>query len=307
MKLIPGLGTTGEKMLPAESINLVRGNDPDTLILNTTFPAAPATVMVYRTLPPDISDADAMAFAGKFGIVGPVNSGSEATSISSPDDNFIEIGKKSGCRNYYSKNDNKYKPGTKYQLPTDAEAVQIATAFLKEKNLMPDNIGPGHASHHHIKTFYPNGTETQTDVEVNVHFASENMSGMKIINTGIGVAIVDNNEILSYGTSLRNYSPYKELEIKSPEEAFAELKALGIHYGEKTADVRSTLTINKVYLAYNSKACAFHEDYLEPVYVFEGVNVESGFNLGGILEVAPPAGVRKLIPALKEVPAELVS
>lgn len=306
INMIPGLSTTGEKMSPAESMNLVRGNDPDALILNTTFPASPATVMVYRTLPPDISDADAVAFAGKFGIIGPVNSGSEATSISSPDENSIEIGKKSGCRHYYSKNDNKYEKGVNYHLPTDAEAVQIATAFLTEKDLMPDEIGPGHASHHHIRTFYPNGTETQTDVEVGVGFNHNDINGIPFLDSVIGVGIGDNNEILYFGTNLRNYSPYRELEIKSPEEAFAELKALGTHYGEKT-EIQSEVTINKVYLAYKSKACAFTEDYLEPVWVFEGVEVESGFDLGGVLKVTPPRLVRKYIPALKEVPTELVS
>jgi hypothetical protein len=59
-----------------------------------------------------------------------------------------------------------------------------------------------------------------------------------------------------------------------------------------------TISINSVTLAYATKAGAYKEDYLEPVWVFTGEAIVNG---------SAVEQVSKSIPALQEVPAELIS
>jgi hypothetical protein len=59
--------------------------------------------------------------------------------------------------------------------------------------------------------------------------------------------------------------------------------------------------IDNVYLAWFPKGCPEKEDYLEPVYVFEGVCYGTRGNTDSALPF------KEYVPALREVPPEWVS
>lgn len=65
----------------------------------------------------------------------------------------------------------------------------------------------------------------------------------------------------------REYMPYKEVFIITPDEAFEKLKEVGIFTGIKDVEAAS---IDMVYLGYYAKSASEVQTYLQPVYVFEG-------------------------------------
>lgn len=250
--------------------------------------------MVYRTLPPTASDEDILAFAEKMDVHGSINEGNSAISIATDEipNTGVEISKASGCLFYINENVNTDNPKN---LPSDEDAVKIATAFLKEKGLLPDSMAPGYATRHQVSILYPNGTETKRDAYVEVYFKHDDMSNIPVEGAGIEITLGENGLVSEFYSRVRHYQPYKELAIKTPEEAFTELTERGVYQDVKTPMTPDRVSIDNVYLAFHGRACAYEEEYLQPVYIFTGIS--EGKYSGGEAVIEP---VKEYIPALTD-------
>jgi hypothetical protein len=242
-----------------------------TLKSTSTVERIPTTrkVMVYKTLPPAASAADILAYADRMGVKGPINEGPLAISIAT--DEIPGIGvtiiKASGCQEYYN---GRINADTPKNLPTNEEAIKIATSFLKENGFRIKDLAPGLAKRPQTSTHYPNGTNTNQDACVEVTFKHTNMSNLPVYSAGVDVTIGENGEIKDIYSRMRNYKPYKEMAIRTPKEAFYSLASLGIRHDDKTSRTISSVSIDQISLGYQAEAGAFKEDYLKPVYILKG-------------------------------------
>jgi hypothetical protein len=255
--------------------------------LNTSMPSVPGKLLVYKTLKPDTSREAITAFAKKFGITGIIIEGEKYISIGTNDDTQVAIiSKISGSAEFHNDNRLTTDDGIDMpeNLPTDAQAMQIATRFLQDRDLYPAGIVLGGT--HHQKAISSNtpGNESVHFEMIYIWF-DRTLNGYNVEGSQTEVGVGGHGDIIDYFANWREYEPYKELTLKTPEQALMELKTQGVSSGMYEP---GNVVIEQVYLAYYTKAALEPEYYLEPVYVFKG-HSDSG-------------KVNEMIPALKEVP-----
>jgi predicted small secreted protein len=274
----------------------IAGSRSYQIVLNTPVPTYPEKILVYKTVPSTVSREILEEYAKKFNIVdGTFRDRSEAMSLQTKDFIYgVELDKKSGTVIYIVSRRPNDELDSPTKLPSDEEAVKIATQFLKERNLYPDNVFLRKIEREYTRFADQNGKEIPRNGVVVVWFG-RTLNNLEVKGTQLDVEIGGNGEVIGYYATWRDYTPYKEYPLKSPQTAFEELKQQGIATGVAKPD---TISIDSVTLAYATKAGAFKEDYLEPVWVFKGEAIANGSSV---------EQVSKSISALKEVPTELIT
>lgn len=259
----PAVGPGDSSGLPDQNGDIA-GSLSYWIDLNSSMPANPVTILVYKANPPVVNKETTLALAKKFNVTGTLR----GECVVQSDDLIygLEILKISGSTRYTNANRPNEAMDSPNQLPSDKEAERIATQFLKEQDLLPEGAYFSGTERYFVKGTDKNGDEIQHYGRIEVKYGRI-LNNLKVLGSGITVTIGGNGDIIEYSTNWREYSPYREYPIKSPETAFEELKMKGIATGVKKPD---SVSINNVYLAYATKAAAFKEDYLEPVWVFKG-------------------------------------
>lgn len=292
---IPNTNATVNNALKqsSERSQVMGGQTSHEISLNTSMQSVPEKLMVFKTINLDNPREAIREYAKKFGFTGEINEGDTAISIGSKDDLAgVTLSKISGSAEYYNETLATIdRPlDLPENLPTKEQAIRIATGFLQEKDRYPPGIN--FSGINYKMNTGPDSTGKQVSRrEVIYVWFDRTLNGLNVEGTIITVAIVGQpGEVSEYYGRWRNYEPYKELPLKTPEQALAELKKVGVSAGIRSP---GNVSIDKVYLAYHTKTGLEHEDYLEPVYMFKG-HADSGY-------------VEEWVPALKEVPAELVS
>lgn len=276
----------------------VLGKVSNNIVLDTPMPNPEEKVLVYQVIPSHYTRPDSISLAQKFNIstTGKIKEVEEGSSIASEDGTKYAILHNSGSIEFTNSNrahtvNPLDVPGN---LPTDDEAIKIATEFLKERDLLPNDAVCIGTEHGKIYRLGDNGNNTVVWEDIEVWYGRM-LNGLKVKGSQLSVAVGGGGDIIDYYSNWRTYEPYKEFPVKTPEQAFDELKTKGIPVETDTPD---RVSINEVYLAYHTKAGAETEKYLEPVWVFEGEVIVNGKS---------SMTVREYIPALKEVPTELIT
>jgi len=256
------------------------------------MPSVPEKLMVYKTMNIDNPREAIREYAKKFGFTGEINEGDTRISIASDDvTSWVSLSKISGSAEFHNETLATIdRPlDLPENLPSDEEAIRIATSFLKEKDRYPPGINFSGINYEMKNGFISKGKPVSRRESVIVWF-DRTLNGLNVEGTIITVTIVGQpGEVSEYYGRWRNYKPYKELPLKTPEQALEELRKTGVSAGLHSP---GNVSIDQVYLAYHTKTGLEHEDYLEPVYMFKG-HADSGY-------------VEERVPALKEVPAELI-
>ncbi len=290
--------TTQPVPLPEDHPNQILGGLSHTMVLDKSLPETVNTVMVYKTVPAHYTRQDILSLAQKFNIspIGRIKEVAEGSSVASEDGKFQAILHNSGFIEYHNSNRDTANPlDVPGNLPSDDEAVKIATTFLKDRDLLPSGAEFRKIDHSRSYHLGNDGNDTLTWEDVEVWYG-RTLNGYPVEGTQLMLAIGARGEPIDFFTNWRNYEPYQEFPVKTPDLAFEELKTKGVAVG--VMDKPDTVSINKIYLAYHTKAGAETEEYLEPVWVFKGNMVVNG-------KSATP--VEQYIPALNVTPKELVS
>jgi hypothetical protein len=244
-------------------------------------------IIVYMTLSPDVSHEAIYSLAKKFDVTGKLHEGNAAISIQSEDlKKSVEIDNKSGYA-AYSNSDQLDETNSVYipaNLPSDEEAIKIATKFLKDRDLFPEGAYPVEVEH--IKTYHLNNDDNSKTVvweKLAVWFGG-NLNNIKVHGRSIRLVINADGNIIEYDANWREYKPYQEYPVKTPSEAFGELQTRGVTVGMSEPD---TVSIDQIELAYNSLPGAYVENYLEPVYIFKGQAMVKGKSIMPISEYVP--------------------
>jgi hypothetical protein len=247
----------------------------------------PEKILVYKTESPGVSRDLFDKYAKIFNVTGTFREGKNGMSVQTEDLVYsVEKSAISGRVIYNVANRPNDILDSQDKLPTDEEAVRIASQFLKSNNLYPDGAYFRTTDRHYEKSADENGNEILHAGQIEVWFGRK-LNNLDVWGTQLSVDIGGNGDIIGYYANWREYAPAGEYPIKSPESAFEELKQTGIRTGSGDASI----SITEAVLAYRTKAGAYDEDYLEPIWVFSGT-ASSG--------KGEPQPVSKFIPALTD-------
>lgn len=271
----------------------VAGGYSYALVLNTSVSNVNDKILVYKTVPPNVTKDLTLLYAKKFGVEGDLRG---ETSVQSKNLTFfVTVTKKSGYVEYGNQDRPTEKMDSPDQLPSDSEAQQIAIKYLKERDLFPEGAElvspPGHENAYSSDD---NNVVTISHGQICVRF-HRSLNGLKVKGANVEVDIGGHGDVIGYYANWRNYEPYKEYPLITVEDAFEKLKLNGVSVGMNEPD---RVSIDNVYLAYHSDGGAYKEDYLPPVWVFEGQVIKNNQSIMDVYEI---------IPALKEVPTELIT
>ena len=269
----------------------VAGRVSNNLVLNTISKESVDSVMLYQTVQPVVNEETTLKLAKKFNVTGNLVGDQ---GIQSEDLRFyVWSDKHSGSVTFNDADRPNEKQDAPEYLPSDEEAIEIATKFLKENDLYPDGVSNTVVQRENAYTV-GKGDEVYFG-EIGVWFR-RNLNDMKVEGTQLVVYVGGGGDIIGYYANWRDYEPYKEYPVITVDEAFEDLKSKGVYVGTNSQD--SEVVIDEAYLAYLTTAGAYTEDYLQPVWVFKG-DVMSDDK--AVMDVV------QYVPALAEVPTELTS
>ncbi|RQV96575.1 hypothetical protein EH221_04725, partial [bacterium] len=269
---------------------VVGGVSSHKIVLDAAITKGPDQVTVYKTQPTVVTKADAIEFAKKFNITyyNDPKEGDAVISVSSKDMRYNVMLYKNGGKRYsdYHRIDTPNGIDIPENLPSDEDAVKIATEFLKARDLLPD--GAVFSKSIHDKTYKLNRSGGEpTVVRENIELGySRKIDGMRIEGTQFMVGVGANGDVISYFVNWKEYEPIGEYPVKSGETAFTELKQNGVNVGSGP-EKPDKISIDQAYMAYYTKALAYPEDYLEPVWVFKGTASVNGKTITPVTEYIP--------------------
>ncbi len=285
---VPAGATNGAVDQPTTTLTTessdIAGRLSHNLVMKEISKSTADTVLVYKTVPPVVNSDATLAFAKKFNVTGTLRG---ETTVQSEDLVYgITLTKKSGSVEYSnSRRPNANQDAPKY-LPSDDEAIKIATKFLKDRDLYPEGAVEPVAVRENAYTV-GKGDEVYYG-RIGVWYPRY-LNGLKVEGTQLVVYVGGNGDVIDYFANWRDYEPYKELPIKTQDAAFNQMKAEGVGVGMNEKD--SPVSIDNAYLAYQTTPGAYSEEYLRPVWVFKGNVTVDGKS------VMP---VEKYIPALTD-------
>jgi len=288
--LIPELKNDTSSNGSISESSQVSGGLSHTMVLDKTLPDPVEKIMVYKTVPSTYTRQDILSLAQKFNItpIGKIKEVSEGSSIASTDGKIQAILHNSGFAEYHNSNRDIANPlDSPGNLPSDNEAIKIATKFLKDRDLLPDGAEfrkIGHSESYHLGND-GNNTLIWKDVEV---WYGRKLNGYPVEGTQLMLALGSNGDPIEYFTNWRNYQPYQELPVKTPDQAFEELKTKGVSVGMETP---GKVSIDTMYLAYHTLAGADTEEYLEPVWMFKGNVIVNGNSTMPVEQYIPALSV----------------
>jgi hypothetical protein len=259
-------------------------------ITNSIESKAMEKTMIHKTIPPMVSKERTLTLAKKFNMSGNLRG---ETVVQSEDLRYgLEISRKSGSVRYQDQDRPNDQLDVPEKLPSDDEAIKIATKFLKDRDLYPEGAGNPIVYRENVyggkdkKVFYG---------QIGVWYHRK-LNGMDVDGTQLVVYVAGSGDVIGYYANWRDYEPYKEFTIRTPFAAFEKLKTNGVPIGSNPMDAE--VSIDNIHLAYQTTPGAYSEKYLEPVWVFKGNVTVDG---------KPVMPVEQYIPALTEESAKSLS
>jgi len=288
-----GIQTHADKQPTQESVidsGYAAGGVSHDIVMKTAYKDAPEKILVYKTLPPDVNKEATRALAEKFNVTGTLLG---ETALQSEDLVYgVQLTKNSGSAQYINAKRPNDAMDAPENLPSDDEAVRIATQFLKDRDLLPEGAVFKGTEREYAKGRDTNGNEKLYNGRIVVWYGRQ-LNGLEVDGSKISVDVGGSGDIIDYYSNWRDYEPYKEYPIKTPAEAFEDLKTEGVNIGINSQD---TIEIEDMFLAYHSQPGSKTEYYLEPVWIFKGDILVEGKTV---------ISVRTDIPALKDKPTGL--
>jgi hypothetical protein len=251
------------------------------------------TMMVYKAENPVVTIDSVGEIGGKLGFEGDAGYIDGGTKIAMLDEGAEEVRQlsvwvHSGAVEYAIVYPDKLYPPEPPNLPSEQEARQIAIDFLAQSGLLPPDATVGDGCEVEVVTggtyaveqeAPQEGMEDGGDIEPEVveeyvtHLLvrfHRQIDGFPVTGAGskFGVRIGDEGEVITILKVWREVTPYNEVVVKSPEQAFQELKSgVGSYYAPLAC---AKVVVEQVYLAYWMEPLDEHQEYVVPVYEFKG-------------------------------------
>jgi len=251
------------------------------------------TMMVYKVENPVVTTDSVREIGRKLGFEGGAGYIDRDTKIAMLDEGAEEVRQlsvwvNSGAVEYAIVYPDKLYPPEPPNLPSEEEAGQIAIDFLAQSGLLPPDSTVGGSCEVEVVTGgtyaieeeapqegVEEGGETEPEVveEYVAHLLvrfHRQIDGFPVTGAGnqLGVRIGDEGEVITILKVWREVTPYNEVVIKIPDQAYQELKS-----GAGSYDVPldcEKVVVEQVYSAYWMEPLDQHQEYVVPVYEFKG-------------------------------------
>ncbi len=206
------------KTAPVQSQSLSTGRF---VVLNTSLPESPGTIMVYR-IENEISREEALSLGKQLGFsnTGMLEGDIAITFIDGDRELLIEW--LNGRMIYadfsrLSKSDPRDRPEN---LPSPDKAVQIAKEYLLAYGLFPDDAEFASISHGGTRRAISTDGSVDTIVyqDWQVHFVRKPLNGFTLTSDGITVTVAGGGDIIRLEKYWGTYVPYREYPMITPEE-----------------------------------------------------------------------------------------
>jgi hypothetical protein len=260
------------------------GNPDAEIITDTTLPEGLSQIMVYRI--EKIGDSEASAVAKRFGIenspvpFNPSSPNAVRVVYSYTDGNktleVYPIGR-------FIFRDSQRSMTSPITLPTEKECIDIATNYLQSKGIYPENVVriiTGVSSTVSQANTTTGEISAAQPTSFTIRFISTT-NGVERYSSSTSVTLGDQGKIIQLTVNNPKTIEYGIVSLKSPETALNILKAYLTSTSFNPPEAKECtvnwngffkLVIKKVSLQYFSTD---YNDYLHPIYVFEGEVQES--------------------------------
>ena len=251
------------------------------------------TMMVYKVKKPVVTTDSVREIGRKLGFEGSAGYIDRETKIAMLDEGAEEVRQlpvwvNPGAVEYAIVYPDKLYPPEPPNLPSEEEAGQIAIDFLAQSGLLPADatVGGGYeievvtGGTYAVEEEIPEevleeGGEIEPEVveEYVTHLLvrfHRQIDGFPVIGSGnkFGVRIGDGGEVITVLKVWREITPYKEVVINTPEQAYQELRSgAGSYYAPMDCE---EVVVERVYLAYWMEPLDQYQEYVVPVYEFKG-------------------------------------
>ncbi len=259
--------STPQAHIPSEYVNRylpdTSGVDQPDVEMAVPFPETAGKTPAYRIKYPDVTTRYATDMAERFGVSGEILEGDQQfTVVDSSTGNTVEVFK-TGAVYFEATND--YVDvlfNDSAELPSLQESIDIAVKYLEEKGLLPAEV-KGYA-----KAGIGGGTTARHGTHILVSFKYQ-IGSYQVEGPGFRyyVRVGDKGRVGEAFVFKPEVESYSEVELRTPREAFSDLTAGNCSW----MDVRGkTAVIDKVSLRYYLLPVIDSQEYVLPVFVFEG-------------------------------------
>jgi hypothetical protein len=254
-------------------------------------------IMVYRVENPVVTTDSVREIGRKLGFEGSAGYIDEETKIAMLDEGAEEVRQlsvwiDSGAVEYAIVYPDKLYTPEPPNLPSEEEAEQIAIDFLTQSGLLPADATIGGDCEAEVVNGGTYGSVEVGEVpeevvvveergEAELELAEEyvthllvrfhrQIDGFPVTGTGnkFGARIGDEGEVVAILKVWREITPYNEVVINGPEQAYQELTSgNGSYYAPLDCE---RVVVEQVYLAYWMEPLDQHQEYVVPVYEFKG-------------------------------------
>jgi hypothetical protein len=265
------------------SIPQNKAGDTPIFILETNFPAVSDTIEIFRVKTPIVTQGyveeigKKLAFAGDAGAANPGTIG----MVDGDGDNLrhLMVYEASGAIWYAIPSKMHPVVASQPNLPSEEEAKSIATEFLYSKGLIKEGkvakINKVVADQQVTAKKGFNEIISEYNVTLQVQFARA-INNLPVIGPGnkLKVFIGEGGEVVGLFKVWRDFEPYKNVKVKTPEQAYKDLVAGNdTMYNMRVGGDK--VVIKEIYLAYWMEPADSEQKYILPVYVFAGDDIDS--------------------------------
>ena len=263
----------------AAGIALQRSEEPITLPvkhhtfeMDVAFPDVSPTMTIYQVKSVNVSEMDIEAIGRLLGFNGGAGVVNDGVLGMVEGTKALNIYTASGAI-WYADTAKLFKSVKNKQpnLPPDTEAIELAETFLSTKGLFPSDAVVSNVvadEQGEINTSTKKVSNViKTDLQV---IFDRKIDNVPVIGPGskLKVYIGNDGEVTGFYKAWRAIEPYSECTIKTPEEAFEDLKAGKCRFAGPIGFDKAI--VKEISLAYNIEAADKEQDFIEPVYVFKG-------------------------------------
>ena len=248
----------------SRSLNLSENN----YSLDASVPVASDKIMIYVPVKSEFTKEGVISLAKNLGMDGDIRDTEDAFYANGTDaEQYLLIIQKNSSSIIFRKKNNKLSIAQ-----SESQSIIYAKEFLQKNNMVSsNNLKPRVVNNRGI--IFASSGESIGEWKTNVVIYHQVINGLPVMNARYQIEVDSDGNIVGFIKNWHEYKPFKEVSLKSPEDAFNEFRNRPL---EKVQEIPETVNITSVALVYQMNQSGDIE-YLEPVYIFEGFNKHDNF------------------------------
>lgn len=246
----------------------------DSMRMGVADPKVPSSLMVYKVLPPNVSQEAVAQQAEKFGVKGTLRENPGLIGYRGVTSDFV-VDKATGSKNWITKKYETRVGPIKHEL-TNSQYIELARKFLVDSGEYEDDY------------IFKGFSYYKTDNEISMVEANfgRKLNGLDWSGVGPKKAVTfgENGEILGMGSVWREVEPLAKYPLIEPNEALEQIRAGNalILIEESNASV----TVEDIHLAYYNDPAGTRQKFVIPHYIVKG-HTDKGNAFSAVTRAVP--------------------